>query len=290
MKSQAWLLAARPKTLSASIAPVVMGGAIAAGDGLFHGWSFSAALVCAVLIQIGTNFANDYHDFIKGADDYRVGPIRATATGLIKADHMRIAYLVVFALAAMLGSFLVYRAGWPILVTGIISILCGIWYTAGKYPLAYIGLGDIFVLLFFGPIAVLGTYYVQTLSFSIVPVVAGFAPGLLSTGMLCINNLRDMQEDRRVGKNTLAVRFGSRFAKAEYVCVIIVAVCIPALMYQFTHAHGLAMWSSGTLIFALPTLQVVCCSQDPLRLNKALANTGKLLVLFGATFSLGFIL
>lgn len=288
MKVKAWVLAARPKTLGASIAPVAMGGAIAFGDGLFHTSSFILALVCAILIQVGTNFANDYHDFIKGADDNRVGPMRATASGLIKPKCMQLAYFLIFVLAAALGTYLVYRAGWPILLLGIVSILCGILYTAGPFPLAYIGLGDVFVLFFFGPIAVLGTYYVQTLSFSLTALFAGFAPGLLSTGMLCINNLRDLQEDRRVGKKTLAVRFGSRFAKVQYVCAILLAALIPMIIYQITHTHGLIICSSGVIIFALPTLQVVCCSQDPRRLNKALANTGKLLMLFGATFSLGF--
>jgi len=288
MKLKSWILAARCKTLSASIAPVVMGGAIALGDDLFHFWSFFAALICALLIQIGTNFANDYHDFIKGADNNRVGPMRATASGLIKAEQMKIAYLIVFSCAALLGTYLVYRGGLIILAVGIISIICGILYTAGPFPLAYLGLGDVFVLLFFGPVAVLGTYYVQTLSFSSTALIAGFAPGLLSTGMLCINNLRDLQEDQRVGKKTLAVRWGSRFAKAQYVSAIVLAAAIPALVYQLTHSHGLIMWSSGILIFALPSFHVVCCSQDPRRLNKALANTGKLLILFGTTFSLGF--
>lgn len=288
MKTKAWILASRPKTLSASVAPVLMGGAIALGDGLFHAFSFFVALICAILIQIGTNFANDYHDFLKGADKNRVGPTRATASGLIKPEHMRLAYMLVFSCVALLGCYLVYRAGWPILLIGICSIFFGIIYTAGPFSLAYVGLGDIFVLFFFGPIAVLGSYYVQTLSFSLVALIAGFGPGLLSCAMLCINNLRDLYEDEKVGKKTLAVRFGARFAKAQYVSTIMLAVCVPVLAYQVNHAHGLMMWSSGTIIFALPSLQVVCCSQDPRKLNKVLANTGKLLILFGVSFSLGF--
>ncbi|MBW1752269.1 MAG: 1,4-dihydroxy-2-naphthoate polyprenyltransferase, partial [Deltaproteobacteria bacterium] len=204
-----WIDAARPKTLWASVAPVVIGSAMAFESGGLHIMSALSALLGAVLIQIGTNFANDYFDYYTGADSTdRLGPTRVVQAGLVQPTTMKAAFIAVFALAVVPGAYLIWRAGLPLFVIGVLSILCGILYTAGPYPLGYVGLGELFVILFFGPVAVGGTYYVQTLQISVPVIISGLAPGLFSVAILTVNNLRDVKSDHRAGKKTLAVRFG----------------------------------------------------------------------------------
>ena len=193
-----WIMAFRPKTLSASIAPVFIGTAMAFGDGIQH---FPTAIVClfaALAIQIGTNIANDYYDFKKGADTKeRIGPARVTQTGLIPPTTVKRAFIIAFSIAALLSIWLIARGGWPIALIGICAIASGIFYTAGPRPLGYMGLGDLFVLIFFGPVAVAGTYYVQSLEINMAVIFAGFAPGFISVAILTINNLRDIESIRR---------------------------------------------------------------------------------------------
>ncbi|MCH7783451.1 1,4-dihydroxy-2-naphthoate octaprenyltransferase, partial [candidate division KSB1 bacterium] len=184
-KLNIWITASRPKTLWAAIAPVLIGTSMAAGDGMIHLPSALAALTAAVLIQIGANFANDYYDFQKGADnEQRIGPLRATQAGIVTPGAMKRAFILVFLLAFIMGIYLIWRGGLPIFVIGVVSILFGILYTGGPFPLGYLGLGDIAVLLFFGPVAVGGTYYVQALNINGLVIIAGFAPGLISGAIL----------------------------------------------------------------------------------------------------------
>lgn len=290
-KSQIWILAARPKTLSACVSPVLMGGALAYHDDMFHGLAFFTALFSAFFIQVGTNFCNDYFDFIKGADTAaRLGPTRATQAGLVSFKQMRHAAILAFFMATILGCYLVFRGGWPIVIIGVLSLAAGVFYTAGPYALAYVGLGDIFVLIFFGPVASLGTYYVQTLQFSPVALIAGFAPGLLSTAILTVNNLRDIDQDRKAHKKTLAVRFGKLFSKVEYVSAIIFAALIPVVLFAFFHAPAAILFSSMVIILAYPLMKKIVESEDAQVLNAVLGKTGKLTLLFGVLFSLGLIL
>ncbi len=286
-----WLSATRPKTLWAAVGPVLMGIAIAVSDGAAHWPSALVALLTAILIQIGTNFANDYYDFVKGADtSERKGPVRATQAGLVSPTAMKVAFILVFALAFLMGLYLVYRAGWPILAIGIFSILFGILYTGGPYPLGYNGLADIFVLIFFGPIAVGGTYYVQALSIYEIPLIAGLAPGLISTALLTVNNLRDIETDRLAGKRTLAVRFGAGFARAEYLFCILVALMIPVGLALYLQGHYFVMWTVILLLPVLPDIKLVFNKKSSaVALNRVLGRTGRLLFLYGLIFSIGWV-
>lgn len=285
-----WLLAARPKTLFAGIAPVILGTAIAVDAGGFHPVAAFFALLGAVLIQVGTNFANDYFDFTKGTDTAdRLGPVRVTQAGMVTPAQMRRATALVFALAFVAGLYLIYRGGWPILLIGVLSILFGVLYTGGPYPLAYIGVADFFVLVFFGPVAVAGTHYVQALTFSPAAAVAGLGPGLLSTAILTVNNLRDIDGDRESGKKTLAARFGSGFARAEYVvCLFGAAVAVPAGLFMIAGRWG-AFAVLLTLPAALPAVRSVF-REHGAALNQTLAATGKLTLLYCILLSIGWLL
>ncbi len=287
-----WALAARPKTLWAAVGPVIIGTAMAYGRGQVDWLSLLCALVGAVLIQIGTNLANDYFDFVKGTDTHeRIGPTRATQAGLISPQAMRRAYLVAFGLALVPGAYIIWRGGWPFLAIGVVSIICGILYTGGPFPLGYIGLGDVFVLIFFGPVAVGGTYYLHTLSIDSAAIIAGLAPGLISVAILAVNNMRDIEEDRRAGKRTLAVRFGRRFARFEYLaCIVGAAFVIPLYFYASADNRLFALVPLIIVTAATPAIKTVFVSTDGEALNGVLAKTGKLLLAFSIVFSLGWVL
>ena len=285
-----WLLAARPKTLWASIAPVVIGTAMAFGDGGFHGPAALTALACSVLIQIATNFANDLFDFEKGADtESRQGPLRVTQAGLVTPGMMKCGIVVVLLLTLLGGLYLIWRGGWPAVFIGVFSVTAGMLYTGGPRPLGYMGLGDLFVLIFFGPVAVAGTYYVQALTVNATVVVAGLAPGLLSVAILAVNNLRDVDEDRRTGKRTLAVRFGPAFARGEYIAAVVTACLLPFLLYLASGRHPYSVATVAVLVVALPAFRRLFVSEGPL-LNPVLAYTARLLLLYSAVFSVGWVL
>jgi len=289
-KLKIWILASRPKTLWAAIAPVIIGTALAYGDGQAHWVSAFVALFASVMIQIGTNFANDYFDFHKGADTHeRSGPIRVTQSGLLAPRTVFFAFIIIFTLAFISGMYLVWRGGWPILILGLLSIFFGILYTGGPFPLGYLGLGDIFVLLFFGPVAVGGTYYVQTLQISGMVLLAGLSPGLIATSILVANNLRDISTDLKAGKKTLAVRFGARFSQMQYTIQLVSAALIPVGLFLFTHRHPYSLAAAAILLFSIPTLRTIFGSNKGPALNKALADTGKMLLLYSILFSLGWI-
>lgn len=283
-----WLLAVRPKTLWASIAPVLMGTAMAIADQKVHWPSAAAALLGAVLIQIGTNLANDYYDAKSGVDSpMRNGPLRVTQSGMIAPKKVKLGFVLCFLMVMVIALFLFSRAGWPVLLIGILSILSGYFYTAGPKPLSHLGLGDFFVLVFFGPVAVAGTYFVQGLSWPLPVILAGFAPGLFSVAILAVNNIRDFCSDRAAGKRTLVVRFGLTFGRMEYALVLFATVLIPFILFSLFHYSSFILLSSIVTILLLPTAVTIFNSNNPDKLNQALALTGKVLFLYALIFAMG---
>lgn len=280
-----WWQAARPKTLLASVCPVAIGTALAVRDQSFHLASALAALAGAVAIQIGTNYCNDYFDARQGADTVaRKGPQRAVQAGLVSPAAMLRATILTFSLAALVCVYLVSRAGWGLALIGALSLASGVGYTASRFSLAYLGLGDLFVLAFFGPIAVAGTYYVQALKISPDAILIGFAPGLISVGILIVNNLRDIHEDSQAQKRTLAVRFGASFARWEYLVVMSLAAFIPTLLWLARH------WPSSVLATSVPLLLGLVLARqlwsvNGSDLNPYLGKTAVVLLLFTVCFS-----
>ena len=286
-----WILAVRPKTLGAALAPILIGTAMAFAEGKGHAGAALAALLGALLIQIGTNFSNDYFDFIKGADTKeRLGPMRATQAGLVTPEAMFRNFILVFGLAFLVGIYLVYRGGWPIVIIGILSIASGILYTGGPMPLGYMGLGDLLVLFFFGPVAVGGTFYVQSLEISEVVILAGFGPGLLATALLAVNNLRDEPTDKKVGKRTLAVSIGPGFARLEYLTSFALALILPFVLAFWTGTHWLACLSVLILIPGWTAIRQIKSGVEGLELNETLAVTGKLIIIYSVLFSFGWLI
>ena len=256
-----------------------------------HLFSALAALLGALLIQIGTNLSNDYFDFVKGADtEERLGPARATQAGWIRPEIILRSSLLVFAAAVIIGIFLVLRGGWPIVLIGIASVICGILYTGGPYPLAYLGLGEVFVVIFFGPVATLGTYYVQALEFSKEVFIAGLAPGLISTALIAVNNLRDIPTDIKARKRTLAVRFGYRFARIEYTLCILGGLFIPLFLVLMLENHWFSLIASFAVIPAFFPIRDVISGTSGEILNDTLAKTGKVLLIFSILFSAGWLI
>ncbi|MEX1023501.1 MAG: 1,4-dihydroxy-2-naphthoate polyprenyltransferase [Planctomycetota bacterium] len=288
MRLAVWLEATRPQTLPAAAAPVLVGAALAFGRGAFHGLAVLAALVGALLIQIGTNYANDYFDHLKGADtEHRLGPRRATQAGLVTPSAMKRAFVVVFALAIVVGAYLVARAGWPIALVGLSAVLAGVVYTGGPYPLGYNGLGDVFVWIFFGPVAVGGTVYVQALDLTALDLVVGGAFGLLSTAILAVNNLRDADTDREVGKRTLAVRFGKGFARAEYAVCLALALALPLVL-----AGLVGRWALFSVVVLVPWAALLARRvrvREGVELNPLLGATGRFLVAYAVLFAIGWL-
>jgi 1,4-dihydroxy-2-naphthoate octaprenyltransferase len=264
---------------------------MAYADGVHHWLAALTALAGALLIQIGTNLSNDYSDFQKGADtEDRQGPLRVTQAGLVTPRQIRDATILVFVLSVLAGVYLIYRGGWPVVWIGVFSILSGVLYTAGPRPLGYLGLGDLFVLVFFGPVAVAGTYYVQALTVNPVVIIAGFGPGLLSVALLSINNLRDVEEDRKSNKRTLAVRFGATFARWEYIVCVILAAMLPLGLYLAT---GLRIWTLVCLLLiplAVPAFKVVIYESGGAALNPMLETTAKLSILYSLVLSIAWII
>lgn len=287
---QIWLLAIRPRTLPAAAAPVIVGSALAFHDNAFQFFPALAALLGALLLQIGANLANDVFDFKKGADTHeRLGPPRVTQMGLLTPNQVLFGMGIAFAVAALIGLYLVYVGGVVILVIGVLSILAAVAYTGGPFPLGYHGLGEIFVFLFFGLAAVCGTYFVQAGTVTPLVWLAAVPIGLLAVAILVVNNLRDIDTDRAAGKKTLAVRFGRERTRAGYVAVIGAAYLIPyALTALSSHFLWLLLtWLSLPLV--VPLVQSVYREQGR-ALNVVLAGTARLEFVYALLFALGLIL
>ena len=291
-----WILAARPKTLPAAAIPVLVGGGMASAVDLFDAEPWFICLAFALLIQIGTNFANDYYDFLKGADDHRrLGPSRAVASGWIQPASMRRAMWFTFALAFAVGILLTAHAGWWILVIGIASILCGIAYTGGPYPLGYNGWGDVFVFIFFGWIATGVTYHVQAGTFVILlpdahgevwTWLAGAVPGALATNLLVVNNVRDAPLDIEAGKRTLVARWGRIFGFVEYAILSLVALVIPMFFAFRAGAMGCLLVILSVPLATLAWHQLLT-ADDRASYDSALGLTAMLRVVCGGLFALG---
>ena len=285
-----WIMAARLPTLPAAIVPVLVGGAVAAAIGGFRLLPFLAALFASTLIQVGTNYANDYFDFKKGADTAeRIGPTRVTQSGLLRPEAVRNGMIITFGLAALFGLYLVLIGGWPILLIGLCSIAAGVLYTGGPWPLGYNGLGDVFVFVFFGLIAVCGTTFVLAGGVPLLAVLAALPIAGLVTAILVVNNLRDVQTDRAAGKHTLAVIFGPGFARAEYVVCVVGAYLLLPLLWLLGGAAAWVLLPLLSLPLALPLLRTVLREDGP-PLNRALKGTGQLELVFGLLLALGLLL
>ena len=288
----AWVLAARPATLPAAAVPVLVGTAAAIGQGaVFRPLVFAATLASALLIQIGTNFANDYSDFHRGADhEGRLGPLRVTQSGLISHAAVRQGIVVAFAAAALLGAYLVTVGGWPILLIGVLSIICGLAYTGGPWPFGYHGLGDLFVFVFFGVVAVTGTAYLQAGRWSALALALGVPVGLLVTNILVVNNLRDLPTDRGAGKHTLAVRIGERATRAQYALFVALAYLITAALALTSPVRRWLLLPALTLPLGVALVRRVLGGLTGRELNPMLKRTGQLLLVFGVLLAMGALL
>jgi 1,4-dihydroxy-2-naphthoate octaprenyltransferase len=288
---QAWILATRPKTLPAAVGPVLVGSALAYADDRFALIPALAALGISLLLQIGVNLANDYFDGIKGIDTAeRLGPIRVTQKGLISPARVKSAILLTFSLAACVGFYLLMRGGWPVFLIGAACILAALGYSGGPFPLASHGLGDLFVFIFFGLMAVCGTYYVQALQLTWIVFFMAAAVGLPITAILVINNLRDMLTDQKAGKNTLAVTLGENLTKIEYALLL-------GLAYGFIIMTWMIGWASFWLLLPLLSLPwavaltwSVMQSKIDSGLNILLAKTARLSLIYSVLLSIGVIM
>lgn len=288
--ASAWLLAARPRTLTAAVSPVAVGTAVAAAEGEARALPALAALAAALLIQIGANFANDAFDFERGADTRdRTGPLRAAQAGLLTPAALRAATVAAFAAAALIGLFLIARGGWPIAVLGLLALLAGYAYTGGPVPLGYRGLGDPLVFLFFGVFAVWGTHRVQTLGPSDLALAASIPIGLLATALIAVNNLRDIATDQSANKRTLAVRLGPSGARRYYALLLAGSyAALPLLWWLGAPAAG-----AGLPLLTAPLawrlwrkVQV----EEGAALNLVLAGTARLELGFAAMMAVGLVL
>lgn len=289
-KFKSWILASRPRTLPAAVVPVMVGSALAVYQGIFFPVYSVIALFCSVLIQIGTNFTNDLYDHLKGSDTKeRKGPLRVLASGLISVNEMKWGIFFVFFFAFLLGLYLVYSVGLVILWIGIFSIIAGLAYTAGPFPLAYNGLGDLFVFIFFGIVGTVGTYYLHVQEFTLLSLIISLPVGALITNILIVNNYRDIEEDKNAGKKTLAVILGKEFSRYEYVFFILISFFVPFILH---FEYGFNLWiflPYLTLPLAI-TLVKMLYALTGTQLNKTLELSAKFSALYGLLLSAGIVL
>lgn len=285
-----WFLASRPKTLFAAFVPVIVGASLAFAEGKLNFTASVVALLCSILFQVGANFTNDLYDFLKGADtEKRIGPLRVLNAGLVTSLQMKIVIFFNFGLAFLLGLYLVYIGGNFILIIGLLSIIASLAYTAGPYPLAYHGLGEIFVFLFFGFVGTVGTFFINTKEISVIAFIAAIPVGALITNILVVNNYRDIEQDKVAGKNTLAVKFGKSFSRYEYLMLLFSSFLVPLLIYV---NYDFRIWIFLPYI-TLPLaykLMLSIFQKNGAQLNSTLELTAKFSALYGFLFSLGFIL
>ncbi len=283
----AWILAARPATLTAAFAPVAVGTACAWRVGGIRWDAALAALLGAFLIQIATNFANDMFDFQKGADtEERLGPTRTAQAGLLTVRQLRRGIMVTFAFALGAGIYLTWIAGPAVVVIGLASMAAGLAYTGGPFPLAYNGLGDVFVMVFFGFVAVCGTAFVQALFVPDIAWAASIPIGALATAILVVNNVRDFEGDARAGKRTLVVRFGREGGVKEYVALLTAAYATPVVLLLLGWTSAWVCLPLLTILWAVGLSRSVVNDRG-VALNQTLAGTAKLLSLFGVLFAIG---
>ena len=283
-----WLAAARPRTLPAAVAPVLVGTSLGALDGHLRPLAFAAALVGAVLIQVGTNLSNDYSDARRGADtEDRLGPVRVTAGGLVPPRQVLVATYVSFGAAVLVGLYLVAVAGWQLLLVGAASILAGVLYTGGPRPYGYEGLGELFVFLFFGIVAVTGSYFVQDERLPWEAFALAVPVGLLAASILVVNNVRDLETDRRAGKRTLAVRLGRERSRRVYAAMVLGAYATAPITWLAGSLSVAVLLPLLTLPLAVPLIRTVARRTDGPSLNSALARTGLLQLLFCVLLSAG---
>jgi 1,4-dihydroxy-2-naphthoate polyprenyltransferase len=286
-----WLMAARPRTLPAAVAPVLVGTALAGYQHVFHPLRFVAALVGAIFIQVGTNLSNDYSDARRGADtEDRLGPVRVTAGGLVPPQQVLVATYVSFGVAVLAGIYLIVVAGWQLLIVGAASILAGVLYTGGPRPYGYEGLGEVFVFLFFGIVAVAGSYFVQVEHLRWEAFALAVPVGLLASAILVVNNTRDIDTDRRAGKRTLAVRLGRARTRVFYAVIVYGAYALAPVTWIFGPLKPWVLLPWLTLPIATNVVRVVRNRTDGPSLNQALAQTGMLQLAFCMLLSAGLLL
>ena len=282
-----WVLASRPATLLVGIVPVLVGAAIARASGALRIGPAIAALLGAAWIQIGTNLANDVFDHARGADAARVGSVRVTQAGLLTPAQVRRGMIASFALAFAAGVYLTWSAGWPIVVIGLVSIASGLAYTGGPYPLAYNGLGDVFVFVFFGLVAVCGTTFVASGSVPLEAVIAGVPLGAISTAVLVVNNVRDFRTDPLAGKWTLVARYGRGFGVAEYAGLLALAFASPVALVATGRASSWVLLPLLTAPYAASLVRTLRRHHEGPVLDRCLASTARLLLAFGALLAIG---
>lgn len=289
-KLKIWLLATRPRTLPAAASPVLIGSAIAFQESTFRWLPALGALAGALLLQIGANFANDVFDYQKGADTAeRLGPTRVTLSGMLSPAEVKAGMWIAFTLAALVGIYLTLASGWPVIAIGLLSIAAAILYTGGPFPYGYRGLGELFVFIFFGLAAVIGTYYVQAVRVSLMAVIGSIPVGLLIVAILAVNNLRDLPTDRAAGKMTLAVRLGEQGARQEFTLLLFLAYLVPLLLTLSKVDSWWMLLTFLTLPMAIELAQFVNKNSGK-PLNRALARTGQLTLFFSLAYSAAIIL
>jgi len=279
-----WLAGTRPRTLPAAVVPVLIGSGVAAGYSRFSWWRALLALVVALALQIGVNYANDYSDGVRGSDEKRVGPVRLVAAGLAPAGQVRLAAFGSFLVAGVAGLALAAVTSWWLLAVGVACVAAAWFYTGGPRPYGYIGLGEVFVFAFFGVVAVTGTAYVQMKSLSWLGLAAAIPPGLLACALLMINNLRDMRSDAQVGKRTLAVRLGDAKSRSAYVGALIVPFVIAVALAFFRPLTTLTVLVLPLL--RAPVQSVRAGAVGP-PLIRTLGQTGRIQLAFGVAFTIG---
>jgi 1,4-dihydroxy-2-naphthoate octaprenyltransferase len=286
-----WLMAARPRTLPAAVAPVLVGTALAGFAHVFHPLRFLAALLSAIFIQVGTNLSNDYSDARRGADtEDRLGPVRVTAGGLVPPKQVLVATYLTFGLAVLAGIYLIVVAGWQLLLVGAASILAGVLYTGGPRPYGYEGLGEVFVFLFFGIVAVAGSFFVQVKHLPWEAFALAVPVGLLASAILVVNNFRDIDTDRRAGKRTLAVRLGRERTRMLYATMVYGAYLLTPVTWLFGPLKPWVLLPWLTLPLAAPVVRLVRNRTDGPSLNQALGETGRLQLVFCVLLSAGLLL
>jgi 1,4-dihydroxy-2-naphthoate octaprenyltransferase len=285
---RAWVIGARPPTLTAGIAPVAVGSAVAMRDGVFDLWPAAAALLGALALQVGANFANDLSDFRRGADTPdRIGPPRVTQLGLLTQRQVAIGMLLSFLLATAAGLYLSYVGGWPIVAIGLASILAAVTYTGGPWPFGYRGLGELFVFIFFGLVAVSGTYYVQAGEVTSAVIAASIPVGLTVTAILVVNNVRDIDTDRAARKFTLAVYLGRRLARYQYVLFMAGAYVAAAALFLIGSFSGWTLLAWLSIPAAVSPIIAVLTRVEGPPLNAALRATARLHIIFAILLAIG---